>query len=491
MTASLASSPSRGLNFAEYLNYDALGLAGLVRSGETSADELLDIALDRIDAVNPAINAVVDVFADKARARIAQGLPDGPFTGVPFLLKDLFIDLAGTTTTSGAVFLKETVAKRDSTVADRYRNAGLVIFGKTHSCEFGGSPTTESQLYGVTRNPWDLKFSAGGSSGGSSAAIAAGILPAANGSDAGGSIRSPAAACGLFGLKPTRGRAPLGPARFDGGGGIATVHALTRSVRDSAALLDAVAGPESGASYASPVQSRPFLDEVHQEPQRLRIAVMPQSLLGDEVAPDCLAAVADAAALCGSLGHIVEQAAPAVDAELYLWTRQVMKGAAAATGIHAAERGLGRKASDKDFERATWEAYRYGLTVTGEDVMRAREAMFALHQQVAQFMTTYDMVLSPTTALGPFMVGTLGPEYTDDIAGTLRRRVSAFTALANMTGQPAMSVPLFWNAAEMPVGVQFWGRFAEEATLFQLAGQLERARPWFKRLPAMTLEAAQ
>src|SRR5258707_1816571 len=212
MTASLASSPSRGLNFAEYLNYDALGLAGLVRSGETSADELLDIALDRVDAVNPAINAVVDVFADKARGHIAQGLPDGPFTGVPFLLKDLFIDLAGTTTTSGAVFLKDTVAKRDSTVAERYRNAGLVIFGKTHSCEFGGSPTTESQLYGVTRNPWDLKYSAGGSSGGSSAAIAAGILPAANGSDAGGLIPSPAAPRRPFRLERDRRPAPPRPA---------------------------------------------------------------------------------------------------------------------------------------------------------------------------------------------------------------------------------------------------------------------------------------
>jgi amidase len=362
VTASLASSPSRGLSFAEYLNHDALGLASLVRSGDTSADELLDIAIERIDVVNPAINAVVDVFVGMARDAIAQGLPDGPFTGVPFLLKDLFIDLAGTTTTSGAVFLKNTVAKRDSTVAERYKNAGLLIFGKTHSCEFGGSPTTESQLYGVTRNPWDLKFSAGGSSGGTSAAVSAGIVPAANGSDAGGSIRSPASACGLFGLKPTRGRAPLGPARFDGGGGIATVHALTRSVRDSAALLDAVAGPELGASYASPIQVRPFLDEVQQEPKRLRIAVMPQSPAGEEVAADCLAAVADAAALCASLGHIVEEAAPAVDAELYLRTRQVLKGAAAVIGIHAAERGLGRKATDKDFEPATWEAYRYGLT---------------------------------------------------------------------------------------------------------------------------------
>ncbi|KIZ40063.1 hypothetical protein OO17_18710 [Rhodopseudomonas palustris] len=478
------------MSFADYVNHDAIGLAGLVRNGDTSADELLDIAVARIKAVNPAINAVVDLFVDKARKVIAKGLPDGPFTGVPFLLKDLFIDLEGTTTTSGAVFLKDTVAKRNSTVADRYNAAGLVIFGKTHSCEFGGSPTTESQLYGVTRNPWNLNYSAGGSSGGSAAAVAAGILPAANGSDAGGSIRSPASACGLFGLKPSRGLAPLGPARFDGGGGIATVHALTRSVRDSAALLDAVAGYEPGGSYASPAQARPFLDDVLQEPGRLRIAVMPQSLFGEEVAPDCVAAVADAAALCATLGHIVEEAAPAIDVELFARTRLVLKGAAAATGIHAAERGLGRKATERDFEAATWEAYRLGLTITGEDVMRAREGMFALHQQVAQFMTGYDMILSPTTAFGPFPVGIMGHEHLDEAAGAFRRRVSCFTALVNMTGQPAMSVPLFWNAADMPVGVQFWGRFAEEATLFQLAGQLECARPWFNRLPSMTRKLA-
>jgi amidase len=490
VTASSFAISSGGLSFADYVSHDAIGLAGLVRSGDTSADELLDIAIARIEKVNPAINAVVDIFVDKARQAIARGLPDGPFAGVPFMLKDLFIDLAGTTTTSGAVFLKDTVAKRDSTVAERYKAAGLVIFGRTHSCEFGGTPTTESKLYGITRNPWNLDYSAGGSSGGSSAAIAAGIVPAANGSDAGGSIRSPASACGLFGLKPTRGRAPLGPARFDGGGGIATVHALTRSVRDSAALLDAVAGPELGASYASPAQSRPFLDEVRHEPRRLRIAVMPHSLSGGEIAPDCVAATADAAALCQQLGHIVEDASSSVDAELYLRTRQVLKGAAAVTGIHAAERALGRQATDHDFEAATWEAYRGGQTITGEDVMRAREAMFTLHQQVAQFMTGYDMILSPTTGTGPFRVGTMGAELVDEVAGASRRRLSTFTALANMTGQPAMSVPLFWNTANLPVGVQFWGRFGEEAILFQLAGQLERARPWFNRLPAMTLEAA-
>lgn len=486
----MSASSSRGLSFSEYRSRDALGLAELVRKGETTADELLDIAVARTNAVNPAINAVVDMFVDRARDEIKHGLPDGPFTGVPFLLKDLFIDLTGTKSTSGAVFFKDTVAKRDSTIAERYRNAGLVMFGKAHSCEFGAVPTTESRLYGVTRNPWNTDYSAGGSSGGSSAAVAAGIIPAANGSDAGGSIRTPAATCGLFGLEPTRGRAPLGPARFDGGGGIATVHALTRSVRDSAALLDAVAGPELGAPYASPVQLRPYLEDVKHDPRKLRIAVMTQALTGETVTDDVRASVADAAKLCEALGHIVESAAPVIDVELFLQTRKVLKGAAAVTGVHGSQRALGRKATEDDFEANTWESYRQGLSLSAEDVMRAREAMFMLHRQVAEFMTTYDVILTPATAAGPFKVGTIGPEHVGPDADAARRRFACFTAIANLTGQPAMCVPLFWNDAGMPIGVQFWGRFAEEDTLFQLAGQLERARPWFDRLPKMTLEAS-
>lgn len=483
------SSSSRGLSFSDYRNHDALGLADLVRKGETTADELLDVAVARTTSVNPAINAVVDMFVDNAREQIAKGLPEGPFTGVPFLLKDLFIDLKGTKTTSGSVFFKDTVATRDSTIAERYRNSGLVIFGRAHSCEFGAVPTTESRLYGVTRNPWDTDYSAGGSSGGSSAAVAAGIIPAANGSDAGGSIRTPAATCGLFGLKPTRGRAPLGPARFDGGGGIATVHALTRSVRDSAALLDAVVGIELGAPYASPVQSRPYVEDAKQDPRRLRIAVMTQALTGETITADVLASVTDAAKLCESLGHIVEDAKPVIDVELLLHTRKVLKGAGAVTGVHGAQRALGRKATEDDFEANTWASYRQGLSLTAEDVMRAREAMFALHRQVAEFMTSYDVILTPATACGPFRVGTIGPEHVGPDADAARWRLACFTALANLTGQPAMCVPLFWNEAGMPIGVQFWGRFGEEDTLFQLAGQLERARPWFNRLPKMTLEA--
>jgi amidase len=477
------------MRFSDYVRYDAIGLAQLVRRGDVSAGELLDIAVIRANDTNPAINAVVNLFPETARQQIAQGLPEGPLSGVPFVLKDLFIDLKGTTTTSGAVFFKGTVATRDSIVAERYKNAGLVIFGKTHSCEFGGSPTTESQLYGVTRNPWNPAFSAGGSSGGSAAAVAAGVVPAANASDAGGSIRSPAAACGLFGLKPSRGRVPLGPARFDGGGGIATVHAVTRSVRDSAALLDVTAGAALGDSYASPAQSRPFLDEVDQEPRKLRIAVLPRALFGETVAPECEAAARDAAALCASLGHMIEEAAPSIDAELYLTTRKVLKGAAAVAGIRGAERALGRKATEADFERGTWDAYRQGLDISGEAVLRAREAMYQLHRQVAQFMTGYDVILSPTVACGQFPTGRIGLEHPQDHLVDEKRQLSAFTALANMTGQPAMSVPLFSSPANMPVGVQFWGRFAEEALLFQLAGQLERARPWLQRLPAATLEA--
>jgi amidase/6-aminohexanoate-cyclic-dimer hydrolase len=487
----MTPAPASTLPFAEYLRHDAIGLAGLVRSGEVGPHELLDAALARTEAINPKINAVTTLLIERARAEIDAGLPRGPFTGVPFLLKDLFIDLKGVTTTSGSVFLKDTVARQDSIVAERYRQAGLVLFGKTHSSEFGGSATSETMLFGATRNPWDLQFSAGGSSGGSAAAVAAGIVPAANGSDAGGSIRTPASYCGLFGLKPTRGRVPLGPARFDGGGGIATIHALTRSVRDSAALLDAVAGAELGAPYASPAQARPYLQDAGIDPAPLRIALMRHAASEDATDAECDAAVLDAARLCAQLGHHVEEAAPPVDAALYRWARDTLRGAGTLTGVRGVQRTLGREARPDEFENSTQHYATEGLKVSAEDVMRAREAMYLLHRQVATFMTGYDLILSPSTALAHFRTGTLSSnlpvaQTEDDL-----RRIGIYTALFNLTGQPAMSVPLYWTAQNLPLGVHFAARFGDEATLFQLAGQLERARPWMNRLPASTLAAAQ
>lgn len=299
--------------FSDYGKYDGLGLAALVKRGEVAPVELLDEAIARTEAINPKINAVIMKHYDEARAQIARGLPDGPFKGVPFLLKDLHLLLEGTITTYGSALYQGYRAGHNSTLTQRYLDAGLVIFGKTNSPEFGLAGTTEPRLYGPTRNPWNLAHSAGGSSGGAAAAVAAGILPVANASDGGGSIRIPASACGLFGMKPTRGRTPMGPDRGEGWGGMSIAHVVSRSVRDSAAMLDATAGDAPGDPYAAPARARPFLDEVGAPTGKLRIAFSTRRPNGTESHPDVVKAVEEAARLCESLGHIVEEAAPEFD----------------------------------------------------------------------------------------------------------------------------------------------------------------------------------
>jgi amidase len=381
------------LNYAEYVQHDATSLAALVRARQVSADELLDVAIARSAQVNPQLNAVVLSHHEEARQAIRDGLPQGAFTGVPFLIKDLFIELKGTVTTNGSAFLSHHVSPADSTIAARYREAGLVMFGKTHSPELGGGPTTETRLFGVTRNPWDLSVTPGGSSGGSAAAIAAGIVPAANASDAGGSIRIPASLTGLFGLKPTRGRVPLGPARFDGGGGIATLHAITRSVRDSAALLDAVSGPESGATYGGPARAD-CLGAVARAPGRLRIALNLASPSGGETAAECLAAAHAAARMCEVLGHEVVLADPKIDVEVFARARQILLASTMAGAVLGLQRTFGRQAVPDEFEPLTWKLLEQGQAIRGYEVLWAREAMFALHKQIAGFMASHDIVLS-------------------------------------------------------------------------------------------------
>jgi Asp-tRNA(Asn)/Glu-tRNA(Gln) amidotransferase A subunit family amidase len=480
------------MTYDDYIAHDALGLAALVRDKEVSAAELLEIAIARTEDVNPQLNAVVLKHYDLARAQVAAGLPDGPFTGVPFLVKDLFVDVAGTTTTSGSCFLKDSVAKVDSTVAARYKRAGLVIYGKTHSPELGGGPTTESSLFGVTRNPWDLSVTPGGSSGGSAAAVAAGMTPIANGSDAGGSIRMPAALCGLFGMKPTRGRVPLGPARFDGGGGVATVHALTRSVRDSAALLDVSSGPEPGAIYASAAQRRPFQHAVDEAPPKLRIALNMAGISHGGTDSVCIDAARDAARKCEALGHIVTEASPDLDVELFMRARDKLWAATICSAVLGLQRAYGRAAKPEDFEPWTWKQYEAGLQVRGDEVLMAREAMFTLHKQFASFMQNYDVVLSPALqTLGP-TPGTISTRQTSDEAIRQVSRYVAFSFIFNFTGQPSMAVPLYWSPdTGMPVGVQFSGRFGDEDLLFRLAGQLERAYPWFDKLPPQPFRQLQ
>src|SRR2546429_4818864 len=294
----------------DYERYDGLGLADLVRTRAVTAKELLTAAVARIEARNPAVNAVVNRMYDRAEATIAAGLPPGPFTGVPYLLKDLGVYYTGTVTSSGSAFFRDAIADHDSEIVARLKRAGLVILGKTNTSEFGLSPSAEPKLFGPTRNPWNLARSAGGSSGGAAAAVAAGMLPMAHGTDGGGSVRIPASCCGLFGLKPTRARTPFGPDLGENWSGSSVGHALTRSVRDSAALLDATGGPDIGDPYWAPPPKSPFLAEVGAEPGRLKIAFTTKAWSGHPVGPECIAAVAEAAKLCERLGHHVEEASP-------------------------------------------------------------------------------------------------------------------------------------------------------------------------------------
>jgi amidase len=498
-------------SMGEYESYDALGLAQLVRSRQISAEELVAAAIERIEARNPGLNAVVHLLDERARAEAraidaAVERTRGPLSGVPFLLKDLLATCIGAPTTESCRLLADTIAVADSELVARYRRAGLVFLGKTNTPEFGILPVTESRLRGPTRNPWDLAFNAGGSSGGSAAAVAAGLVPAAHGSDGGGSIRIPASCCGLFGLKPTRGRNPLGPAVGDVLGGFVQEHVISRSVRDSAALLDATSGADAGAPYAAPSRSRPFLGEVARDPGRLRIAWTADALLGGDTHPDCRAAVEDAARLCTALGHDVEAAAPALAASRLVRTYLIVGTVDAAGMVRAAIARAERKARFEDFEPHTWLLATIGSRLGAVEYAEALETARMTGRDMARFHEKFDVLLTPTMAYPPLRVGQLRVTAVQaaliralrtvpvkpaldrilDVLASAAFEATANTMLFNMTGQPAMSVPLFWSSSGLPIGVQFAGRFGDEATLLRLAAQLETARPWFSRRPPLS-----
>jgi amidase len=468
--------------FREYGSYDGIGLAELVRKKEVSASELLDEAIARTARVDPRINAVVVKHYDYAQRQIDKRLPDGAFTGVPFLLKDLDI-LEGTRTTFGASVYKDNVADHTGTLARRFLDAGVTIFGKSSSPEFGLMPTTESRLFGPTRNPWNLAHSSGGSSGGAAAAVAARILPVAHASDGGGSIRIPASASGVFGLKPTRARNPLGPDRGEGWAGFSCGHVVSISVRDSAAMLDAVCGPEPSSPYVAPPPVRPFLDEIGRNPGSLRIAFTDKSPYGDAIDPEIAAATREVASLLAGLGHDVEERAPdlAADAAAIMAT---IVGVSTAMNLRVAEARFGRAMTDRDFEILTLASAHNGQETTATDYMAAQLAAFQISRGLASFFETCDLFLCPTLCSPPLRIGELNSMSQDlsHIPPILRRYMPA-TSMFNMSGQPAMSVPLAWNAAGLPLGMMFAARFGDEATLFRLAAQLEQARPWKHKLP--------
>jgi len=471
----------------EYESYDGLGLAELVRKGETQPKELLDAALERMERHEPALNAVPIPMIEEARAALEAGLPEGPFTGVPFLLKDLHLYWAGVRTTNGSQLFAEHVPDHDSALTERYRAAGLVTFGKSLSPEFGITPTSESIQFGDTHNPWNPAHSAGGSSGGAAAAVAAGYLPLANASDGGGSIRIPAAACGLFGMKPTRGRTPMGPDVGEGWAGMSIVHAVSRSVRDNAALLDATAGPDLGAPYVAPPPVRPYLDEVSRPPGRLRIALQRSTWNGTPTHADCITAVEDVAQLCEELGHDVVEATLEIDADAMRRASMTILPASLLVSLEDRAEALGRELEESDVEAGTWGMAMAGRGRSAADYVRAVKGIHHIGRQVARFQANYDVILTPTMALPPTPLGTLSlssPNPGANIEALLQ--TIGFCQVFNASGSPAMSVPLTWNEAGLPIGIQFAGRFGDEGTLFRLAGQLEQARPWFDRRPPIS-----
>ncbi len=467
----------------DYAQHDAIALAKLVADGQVSAQELLDAALARTEVVNPRINALNHLFADRARAEIANGLPDGPFHGVPFVLKDLYMAYAGEPTANGSRFWATNIPSRSSELFERYRRAGFAIFAKSATPELGYSVTTEPAAFGPTRNPWDLSRTTGGSSGGAAAAVAAGIVPMAHASDSGGSIRIPASCCGLFGLKPTRGRMPMGPERGESSAGLGTAHAVSRSVRDSAALLDISAGPDLGAPYGIAPPTRPWLSEIGADPGKIRIALVIDLPGDDTIHDDCRNAALDAAALCEALGHHVEPAALPIDRRLLAAASSVVAATLVRTLVEARAQQLGRPPADGELEPHVVALVEAGRTIDAADYLRATQYFQTVSRDLAAFQTRYPIILSPALAQPPAPLGTLNGTAAD--LRTLSTAFAPYSALANITGVPAMTVPLFQNAAGLPIGTQLMARFGDEALLFRMAAQLEAARPWKDKLPEL------
>ncbi len=470
--------------FAEYETYDGLGLAGLVRQGEVTPEELLEAAIERVEARNGAVNAVISRLYDHGRQAIASGLPDGPFRGVPYLLKDLGGWLAGDRVTRGSRFFADTPpVTADSEHVNRLKAAGLVIFGRTNSCELGLSLTCEPQLYGPTRSPWDTQRISGGSSGGAAAAVGARVVPMAHASDGFGSIRAPAACCGLVGLKPTRARNTQAPYAGEGLGGLSTEHAVTLSIRDTAALLDATAGPGPGDPYGVAPPARPFLAEVGTDPGRLRIAFTTKAPNGAPVAPDYLETLHETARLCMDLGHQVEEVDPAVDGDQVVPTFLTLASVNTVVnlGSHPTK---GRPPHPGEVENVTYATGKLGEQVTASDYVRATQTAHRLGRQMAAFHANWDVLLTPGLGTLPPRLGWIDM-MMEDVHEYWRRvfTFSPFTVWFNITGQPAVMLPIGRSAAGFPIAVQLVAPFADEATLFRLGGQLEAARRWFDRKP--------
>lgn len=475
---------------------DASAQAALVRGGEVSARELVEGAIARIEALNPSLNAVIHSLFDKARAAVDAGVPDGPFRGVPTVVKDFGATSAGDPYHEGTRFLRDArwTATEDSYLVRRLRGAGCVIVGRTNLPELASAATTEPDAYGPTRNPWDTGRSPGGSSGGSAVAVAAGMVAVAHGTDGGGSIRIPASACGLVGLKPSRGRVSSGPEWGENMGGLATDFMLTRSVRDAAAFLDVLAGPELGDPYTAPHPEQTFVAATQNRQHRLRVGVRTEALAmtgGADVIvhPECRVAVEIAARLLEDLGHRVDDAYPAeLDADDVTPAMAAVVCVESARAIDAWSERLGRDLGSRDVDADNWAIAEVGRTITGPAYRRALDRIHLARRRIAEWHAQgFDLLLTPTMAELPPRLGYLAADPAAPLTASVRSvPFGTFTIAFNLTGQPALSLPLHWSPDGLPVGVQLVGAYGREDQLLHVAAQLEQAQPWADKRPPVS-----
>lgn len=469
--------------FAEYAEHDGLSLAALVRKREVSAAELLDAAIERVERHNGALNAVVHKAYDEARRVAAAPLPDGPFAGVPFLIKDLGVRVKGWPRTSGSRFASVDADGEDSVLITRHRAAGLVLFGKTNTPEFGIPGVTTSARLGPCRNPWNPDHISGGSSGGAAAAVASGMVPLAHASDGLGSIRIPAACCGLVGLKTTRDRNPNGVHDADRAIGLSVDHVVTRSVRDSAAMLDVTGAPQPASPYAAPAQAGPYLDEVSKAPGKLRIAWSSETPTGNPIEPEIQAALERTVATLSALGHELREEGLGIDYRALYRAQGLVSAGSFSAAIKRWVALKGREPGD-DIEGLARRLYEKGKAITGQDAMWGWQELRLMNRKILQRFEAWDVYLTP-------VLGTDVPrvDYLDTLMDDLKEfdhrqaKTFGFTPPFNMTGQPSISLPLWQSAAGLPIGMMFTAKYADEATLFRLAGQLEKELPWAARRP--------
>lgn len=463
---------------------DAIAQAELVKNKEVTPKELVTAAIERVERLNPKLNAVITPLFDRARSAADTSI-EGPFAGVPFLLKDFGAEYKDSPLSGGSSFLAgHYVSAENSELVRRYLKAGLVIIGKTNTPEFALMPTTEPKEFGPSRNPWDITLTTGGSSGGSAAAVASGMVAAAHANDGGGSIRVPSACCGLVGLKPTRGRNTLGPEIGDAANGLLCDHVVTRSVRDSAAILDATSGPLTGDPYYPKQPEESFLDQVSRKPGKLRIGFSSVAINGVQAHPDCMTAVKSVAKLCEELGHHVAEASPTVNGRRLFKAFGSVWAGFLCWSIKNAAMQSGRAIEEQLFEPTTWRTYLHGERLNSGEYLMAVQELQKAGRDAAAFFNDYDIWLTPTLLQPPVPLG-----YFDYTAETRKEHIArlgeytGFTLIANVSGQPGISLPLHWNANNLPVGVHLLGRYGDEVTLIRLAAQLERAQPWADKTP--------